>query len=114
MIQVRDNAQAINFNQADATFGMVAVADINHRILHCGESMSPRCSGKRRRLSKRPYSRMSVPVVPVADRGGLAGTPAGTLTRPLWRTSHVWRPVQPGGPAATLWATLVIQRALSS
>ena len=107
MIGIRDNAQAINTNQADATFGMVAVADINHRALHGGECMSPRCSGKRRRLS-RPYSPPTVPVRPVVGRGGLAGTPAGTLTRPLWRSG------QPGGPAATLWATLVIQRALSS
>ena len=108
MIGIRDNAQAINTNQADATFGMVAVADINHRALHCGESMSPRCSGKRRRLSKRPYSRLSVPARPAVGRGGPSGTPAGTLTRPLWRSG------QPGGPAARLWAALVIQRALSS
>ena len=108
MIGIRDNAQAINTNQADAAFGMVAVADIHHRALHGGESMSPRYSGKRRRLSKRPCSPPTVPVRPVVGRGGPAVTPAGTLTRPLWRSG------QPGGPAARLWATLVIQRALSS
>ena len=109
MIQIRDNDQAINTIQADAAaFGMVAVADINHRALHGGESMSPLCSGKRRRLSKRPYSRPSVPARPVSGRGGPAGTPAGSWTTPLGRTS------QSGGPAARLWATLVIQRSLSS
>ena len=108
MIGIRDNAQAININQADAAFGMVAVADINHRAPHRAERMSPLCLGKRRRLSKRPYSRPTVPVRPVLGGGGPMGTSAGTLTRPLWRTSRS------GGPVATLWATLVIQRALSS
>ncbi len=108
MIGFRDNAQAINTNQADAAFGMVAVADINHRALHRGESMSPRCSGKRRRLSKWSYSPPTVPVRPVVGRGGPGGTPTGTTARPLWR------PGQAGSPAATLWATLVLQRALSS
>ena len=106
MIQIR-NIQAINTIQADAAFGLVAAADINHRALHCGESMSPLCSGKRRRMSKRPYTR-PVPVRPVVGRGGLGGTPAGTTVRPLWRTG------QAGSPAATLWARLVLQRALSS
>jgi hypothetical protein len=105
----RDNAQAINTNQADAAFGfgMVAVAETNHRDLHRALIMSPRCSGKRRRLSKRPYSSPAVPVRPVAGLGGLGGMPTGSTPRPLW-------PGQTGGPAATLWATLVVQRALSS
>lgn len=105
----RDNAQAINTNQADAAFGfgMVAVADVNHRELHRAPIMSPRCSGKRRRLSKRPYSSSVTPVRPVAGLGGPSGTPTGPTPRPLW-------PGQTGGPAATLWATLVVQRALSS
>lgn len=107
MIQFRDT-QAITINQADAAFGLVAAADINHRALHGGESMSPRCSGKRRRMSKRPYSRPSAPVRPVLGRCGSGGTPAGTTVRPLWRTGRA------GSPAATLWARLVLQRALSS
>ena len=105
----RDNAQAINTNQADAAFGMVAVADINHRELHRGSIMSPLCLGKRRRLSKRPYSSSVVPVRPVAGLRGPGGTPTGTTPRPLWRQGELT-----GGPAATLWATLVVQRALSS
>lgn len=107
MIGFRDNIQAININQADAAFGMVAVADINHRAPHRAERMSPLCLGKRRRLSKRPYSPPTVPVHPGLGRGGSTGLATGTTTTP-WRSS--WS----GGPAATLWATLVIQRALSS
>lgn len=107
MIQIRD-IQAINSIQADAAFGLVAAADINHRALHCGESMSPRCSGKRRRMSKRPYTRPMVPVRPVIGCGGPGVTPVGTTVRPLWRAG------QAGSPAATLWARLVLQRALSS
>jgi hypothetical protein len=106
MIQFRDTL-AINTTQADAAFGLVAAADINHRCLHGGESMSPRCSGKRRRMSKRPYTRPTVPVCPVVGRGGPGGTPASTV-RPLWRSGRA------GSPAATLWARLVLQRALSS
>lgn len=103
MIQFRNTAQAINNTQAEAAFGLVAVADINHRDLH-RDSMSPCCSGKRRHMSKRPYSGPSVPVRPVYG----PGTPAGQTTPPLWRTG------QAGGHAARLWATLVLQRALSS
>ena len=102
MIQFRNTAQAINNNQAEAAFGMVAVADINHRELH-RERMSPCYLGKRR-LSKRLCSDPSVSVHPVSD----PGTPIGTTTPPLWRTG------QAGGHTARLWATLVLQRALSS
>lgn len=107
MIQFRDN-QAINTTQADAAFGLVAAADIDHRTSHSGESMSPCCSGKRRRMSKWSYTCSTVPVRPVVEGGGRIGKPTGSTTKPLPR------PVTTGGPAATFWATLVLQRALSS
>ncbi|MGC1275289.1 MAG: hypothetical protein WBC44_16405 [Planctomycetaceae bacterium] len=107
MIQFRDNL-AINTTQADAAFGLVAAADINHRARHCGESMFPRCSGKRRRMPKWSYTCSTVPVRPVVEGGGCVGKPTGSTTTPLPR------PVTTGGPAATFWATLVLQRALSS
>ena len=104
MIQFRDMAQAINTNQADIAFGMVAAADIDHRNLH-GVAMSPACSGKRRRLSKRMS--YSMPVPPVCP-GTRIGTTTGRTACSRWRTG------QAGGRSARLWATLVLQRALSS
>ena len=104
MIQFRD-IQAINTIQADAAFGLVAAADIDHRASRECVNMSP-YSGKRRRMSKWPCPKSTVPVCPGVERGGHGGL----LTGP---TPHT-RPVPTGGPAATLWATLVIQRALSS
>ena len=103
----RINALAINTNQAEACFGLVANADIHHQILRDRDA-SPCCSGKRREMSMRPYSSSVVPVSPpVAKQGGTRGTTLRT-TRPLWRASRT------GGPTARLWATLVLQRALSS
>ena len=104
----RINALAINTNQAEASFGLVANADIHHQILRDRDA-SPCCSGKRRKMSMRPYSSSVVPVSPpVAKQGGTRGTTTLRTTRPLWRASRA------GGPAARLWATLVLQRALSS
>jgi len=104
----RTNALAINTNQAEAAFGLVANADIHHQILRDRDA-SPCCSGKRRKMSMRPYPSSVVPVSPpVAKQGGTRGTTTLRTTRPLWRASRA------GGPAARLWATLVLQRALSS
>ncbi len=103
----RTNALAINTNQAEASFGLVANADIHHQILRDRDA-SPCCSGKRRQMSMRPYPCSVVPVSPVSKQGGMCGTTTLGTTRPLWRTSCA------GGPAARLWATLVLQRALSS
>ncbi|MBA3315736.1 MAG: hypothetical protein M3552_18225 [Planctomycetota bacterium] len=102
MIQFRTNALAINTNQAEAIFGLVANADIHHD-LRCDKGMSPCCSGKRRRMSMRPYPSSVVPVPPVVEQVGTRGRTALGTTRPLWRTSRA------GGPAARLWATLVLR-----
>lgn len=107
MIQFRDNL-AINSTQADAAFGLVAAADIDHRALHRGKRMSPPCTGKRRRTSSGSYSRSTVPVSPVCECVDPDGVRTGSMGRSLWR------PGQTGGPVATVWATFVIQRALSS
>jgi hypothetical protein len=70
--------------------------------------MSPPCSGKRRRTSTGSYSRWTVSVPPVGEGGSPDGVLAGSAGKSLWR------PSQTGGPAATFWATFVVQRALSS
>ncbi len=108
MIQFRDN-QAINIPQAGAAFGMVAPADIHHRDLLREGGRFSRCSGKRRRMSKWPYSCSMVPVCPVVDHGGGPGE-----GRPERTGTPTTCPPTAGGPAARLWATLVLQRALSS
>jgi hypothetical protein len=103
MISFRDTLQAITLHQAGAQHGMVAVADINHRDFPRGDRKSPLCLGKRRRLSMRSYSCPPMPVPPAAG-GGMSTI---TTSRPLWSGVS-------GGPAAALWAALVIERALSS
>ena len=107
MVRFRDDIQAINVNQAGFAVGMVAAADINHLNLRHG-SMSPTSSGKRRRLPKRPYLRSTWPATPALERGCVPSVD---------RDTDRCRPLQAAGTgtaAAALWATLVIQRALSS
>lgn len=106
MVRFRDSIQAINVNQAGFAVGMVAAADIDHRNLLRG-STSPSSSGKRRRLSKRPYLRPMWPATPALERRDVPPVRGAERCRPLQATGG-------GTAAARLWATLVIQRALGS
>lgn len=110
MIQICENALAITTTAANVTtFGSVAAAQIIHRVTDPCAMRSPDCSGKRRRLAKRPSQLKDVSGYPVVGgRGGHGGWHAEPAHRPLGRTGAA------GGPSAVLWATLVVQRALSS
>ena len=110
MSRICENAQAITTTAANVTtFGQVAAAQILHRDMYPCAMWSPDCSGSRRRLSKRPSPPKDVPVRPgVGGRGGYGGGHALHVGRPLGRAGAA------GGPPAVLWATLVVQRALSS
>lgn len=109
MIRFRDNAQAINTNQADAAaFGLIAVAGLDHRAL-LASSMSPRKSGKRRRPSTRTYSGSTWSGQPTAGVPGVVPSVGTGVER--CRPLHA---AEAGPHAAALWAALVIQRALST
>lgn len=107
MIQICNNAQAIQNNQADIAFGSVAAAVVgnNHRArLHSGGmSMSPCCLGERKRPSKRAWHESTPPVRVVAQ------STVRDVTKRQRQRSYLTE-VRSGSP---LWAALVIQRCVS-
>ena len=108
MIQICNNAQAIQNNQADIAFGSVAAAVVgnNHRVrLHSGDmSMSPGCClGERTRPSKRAWHG-SIPPVSVSTPSKV------TEVAKRQRQRSYLTDVRSGSP---LWAALVIQRSVS-
>lgn len=99
MIQIRNNALAINILPAGIALGSVAVADCNHRSHFRGNGLptSPCCLEKRRRTSKGRYGysmrsvrltrSLGVSVEPNASRMHSSNW-SGSRCASSWRALH--------------------------